>query len=101
MSSVRCRSRRCSDSSCNPRKSPKKAAVNGNHSLGWTPSKLPGPSSHPYSPKCVEGEFSEAWKENSPKFAGTEFSEVRTRLGPVASCLWWKGSSRPSGARVA
>ena|SRR5215216_5897018 len=31
----------------------------------------------------------------SPKFAFWEFSEVRTRLGRVASCLWWKGSSRP------
>src|SRR5215212_11795476 len=31
-----------------------------------------------------------AWKVNSANFAFTEFSEVRTRLGPVASCLWWK-----------
>jgi hypothetical protein len=27
-----------------------------------------------------------AWKVNSPKFAGTEFSEVRAGLGQVASC---------------
>src|SRR5215218_7225918 len=27
--------------------------------------------------------------------------EVRTRLGPVASCLWWKGASRtPKGGHV-
>jgi hypothetical protein len=34
-------------------------------------------------------------KDYSPNFALTVFSEVRTRLGPVASYLWWKGSSRP------
>src|SRR5215208_6713123 len=38
---------------------------------------------------------SSAWKGNSANFALTAFSEGRTRLGPVASCLWWKGSSCP------
>jgi hypothetical protein len=36
-----------------------------------------------------------AWNRNSTNFAFWAFSEVRTRLGRVASCLWWKGSSRP------
>jgi hypothetical protein len=41
-----------------------------------------------------------AWKKNSAKldFRFTEFSEIRTNLGPPASCLWGKGSSRPEDA---
>jgi hypothetical protein len=45
--------------------------------------------------------FTQVWKVNGAHFAMTQFYEVRTRLGPVASCLWWKGSSRPSRARGA
>jgi hypothetical protein len=42
-------------------------------------SSSPGPSSCPYSPECLEGEF----------------TEVRTGLRQVASCLGWKGMPLP------